>query len=295
MGEYDPVMKSIFHDIGVILLQKFLDSQIISLEVIPMEIPVIQDRKTDYLVKASIRSKESAEEGNDEEVLVHFEFQSFNHHQMAIRMLNYLSHVFFRHGVQDVIQIVIYFGRDPLDMTDNLHFHNAFTELHYRYTITDLSTYDANDFLSDNDPRAFVLAVLARTPDPRHVVREVLTRLKTKVPESTRSRYLLTLDVLAQLRPDLSGIIEEEVERLGLAVELERTISYRRGLEKGRLEGKREGIIKILKLRFNLDADQIGRVQQVLASITDLSKLDELEDLALTAMTFTDFMTRLTL
>ncbi|MGZ8217044.1 hypothetical protein [Methylomagnum sp.] len=116
----------------------------------------------------------------------------------------------------------------------------------------DLYAVDCGEFLRQDSPDAWVLAILCDFGQrlPRDVVHLILTRLQQWFGDNPpRLReYVEMLDVLADNR-DLSLDIYEEMNMLNINVE--KLATYRMGMEKGREEGEHHQALEIAKRMLN--------------------------------------------
>jgi predicted transposase YdaD len=122
---------------------------------------------------------------------------------------------------------------DGLDMPD----------FSYRYQVIDLHGVDCEDFLRQDSPDAWVLAILCdfKTHTPLEILRTILALLLERLhgdPPRLRE-YVEMLEILGSNR-DLGVDIEEELAML--TIDFEKLPTYRMGLKKGKEEGREEGI-----------------------------------------------------
>lgn len=116
---------------------------------------------------------------------------------------------------------------DGLDMPD----------FRYRYRMVDMHQVDCEDFLRQDSPDAWVLAILCDFKDrlPREIIHAILTRLARYFGESPpRLReYVDMLDILASNR-DFNIDIFEELKML--AIDVEKLATYQLGAHNQALE-----------------------------------------------------------
>ena len=92
----------------------------------------------------------------------------------------------------------------------------------------------------------------------------------------------------------LKNIFKEEVDNMGLAIELEKTLSFQMGLEKGRKEGMKEGmkegLLLVLQARFGKESVATNEIKSKLENIKETADLQELKKLVLEIDTITTFV-----
>jgi hypothetical protein len=136
----------------------------------------------------------------------------------------------------------------------------------YRYRLIDMRQLDCDDFLRQDSPDAWVLAILCDFKQhlPREIIHTILDRLTQHFEEHPpRLReYVEMLDILASNR-DLNINIYEELKML--TIDLEQLATYRLGEEKGARQ-------QALEIARNMLADgfQPGQV----ANLTGLPLAD---------------------
>lgn len=190
----------------------------------------VEERRADLVAKVSVQGQPP--------FILHIEIQNDNQRWMPARMLRYLGDLALAYPKLPVRQYLVYIGKKPLTMKDGLDF----PDFQYRYRIIDLRRVDCEDFLRQDSPDAWVLAVLCDFKHrlPREVVHTILARLQQRLrddPPRLRE-YVEMLNVLADNR-DLNLDIYEELNMLN--IDIERLAIYRIGMEKGLEQGIEQG------------------------------------------------------
>ncbi len=284
--EYDLTVKKIVAEVGLTIVSELLGIEVLDHEILSLELITVEKRELDQIHKIKTP---------DGEFILNLEIQSSNDQNMAQRMLEYLAKAHRQHALP-VISVVLYLGAEPMRMPHEITFETRWCTLQFRYTIITLNELSPSHFLNRAEPDYFILAVLASMDPPRELLRAILQKLLDSVPSHHIEDYILKLDVLCQLR-GVEDVLDEEVRTLPVKVELKRLVTYKLGKEDGLKEGLKEGlekglrssIMKILTKRFSMDVNTQREVQERLAVITDLKSLHELEDLALSVESLTEF------
>ena len=236
MGHKDITSKYILKHIVTDMARYLFDMKLDKAELLETETQRIEDRQADLVVKAS--------QGNKDFIL-HIEIQNDNQSKMPIRMLRYFTDIALSWPGYQVVQYLIYIGKQPLTMSSGIERENH----SYQYNIVDMHQIDCSVFLHQDNPEAVVLAILCdfQEQDKRQIVREILNRIQqlTNDNEAQYRDCLLMLEILSKNR-DLSDIIKEE-ERMLSTIKLEDLPSYEIGIEKGLEKGLEEGLEKGIK------------------------------------------------
>lgn len=222
----------------------------------------VEERRADLLAQVTLPEGVA--------FLLHIEIQNDNQAQMPGRMMRYLSDIVLDYPGQPVRQYLVYIGKDNLTMTDGLDM----PDFSYRYRVVDMHQVDCEDFLRQDAPDAWVLAILCDFKDrlPREIIHAILTRLARYFGENPpRLReYVEMLDILASNR-DFNIDIFEELKML--AIDVEKLATYRLGMEKGEQKGAHIQALEIAKKMLEAELNP-GQV----ASLTGLTP-EEVEQL----------------
>lgn len=132
----------------------------------------------------------------------------------------------------------------------------------------------------DQDKRSDLLA-LAVTLAARHFDREFLRRFFRE--ELIQMQYATLIDEWVE------EAVEKAVEKAVQEAEVKATARMAEGIHDRAIAST----LRILNVRFGIDAAQQEATRSKLDSISDLSKLDEVEDRALLAFTFAEFTSHL--
>lgn len=285
MHEYDTALK--------LLLQASTDSLIRQvtggLKVVRWlnaEMPRVQTGRADLLGLTA------------EGVLLHFELQSTNDRDMALRMIEYalLIYRLFRRFPK---QIVLYVGDSPLRMDDS--WNEA--DLAFHYTLVDVRDLDSEALLASPHIEDNLLAILTRLRDQTGTVRQILRRIADLEEPERRSAFAQFL-IISGLRrlapvvkeeaakmPILNDIMDHEVIgpaiRQGLEQGLQQGLQegLRQGLEKGHQKARSEVLKRQLEKRFGslpawveprLSALSVSELDDLLVRVFDVTRLEEL-------------------
>lgn len=252
MGEKDiitkDILKSIARELSKYILKIPIDTDI---ELIEKEFTRVEKREADLLFKS----------GKD---IIHIEIQNNNHKNMHKRMLRYYSDIYFDFDEYNIIQFVIYIGKDKCNMVSKI----KKDKINYEYTIIDMKQIPCRDFLKSNDPSAIALTILCdfEENDKQLVVNTILKRLKESCQDDIEFRSHLKIVEILSTNRNLEENVKKGEEMLTIDIEkmpsfnigLERGMQQgiQKGIEKGKLEGILETAIKMVK-EFNLPVDEV--------------------------------------
>ncbi len=223
MQTFDVVLKLLFEQSRQMLSQ-LTGSPIESW--LPIELPRLQNQRVDLLGRVS--------SGN----LLQLEFQSTNDPTMPLRMAEYSLGVYRLHN-EFPRQIVLYVGRESMQMSDRLEWHaGSFT-----YRLIDLREIDSQPLLASPDTSDNVLSILTRFSNQRRAVEQVLAKVALEKDLDRRGFYLQALLVLAGLR-GLEEEVEKEARKMPVFYDiLDNKVlgrEYKRGHQEGRRESQEE-------------------------------------------------------
>lgn len=107
---------------------------------------------------------------------------------MPKRMLRYCSVIISRFTLP-IIQIVIFLGKEELNMGNSIKMLSLGTSLFYEYQIIDLKKVEAQKFLSSDDPDVYLLGILGKSDNLVEVVRQILSKLKESFEKRTITKH----------------------------------------------------------------------------------------------------------
>jgi hypothetical protein len=174
---------------------------------------------------------ELAEIINDDKskTIIHLEYQTSNHTKMEYRMCEYLIHINLKYPNHSVIQAVLYLGRDENKMKDNLLIESNYTRLNYKYELINLKELPSDAFLQSDMPELVILAVLTKHEPEEDLMHSVIEKLKSLSKDNIFEEHLSMVDALITLRPTLEVSYLEELKKMGLEIDLKKTVGYRFG------------------------------------------------------------------
>jgi len=230
MGDKDIVSKRILKNLVRDFATYLFGLPVVEVEMLDTERQRAEDRRADLVARVAVSGGES--------FLLHIEVQNDNEATMPFRMLRYLSDILLDSPGAPVRQYLVYIGKERLTMTDGF----AMPDFSYRYRIIDMHGVDCHDFLRQDSPDAWVLAILCDFggQGPRDVIHRILTRLIERLgknPPRLRE-YVDMLDILASNR-NLNQHISEELKML--TIDVEKLATYQLGIEKGLEKGIEQG------------------------------------------------------
>ena len=211
-------------------------------------LPEVKDRRVDFLVEL--------EDGK----IFHLELQTTNDKNMPFRMLEYYTLISQKYPSKDIVQMVLYVGEKPLKMENKIEKEN----IKFSYLLKDIKEIKCKELLESEDLTYKILAVLCDVENPSKYFRELLTEL-SKLPERKRRDYLKKLLNLLSYRPKLMEEFKKEEGKMPLTIDretMEKHPLYKEGIEKGKLEAKKEDIIKLYK-KTGWDFEKIADILEL--------------------------------
>lgn len=202
-------------------------------EFLNVELPSVRSRRVDLLILLN----------ND--TILHIEFQSHNHRDMALRMAEYYF-LLVRKYKKPVRQVVIYLGAPKMSMPRR---HDS-ESVSFCYELRDIRSWNADDLLESDHEADYVLAMLAGgREDSLQLIRDVLVKIG-EMSGPAKEKALAFAGVLSGLR-GFERIVFEETIRMGQVIdwkknEILRNL-YAEGVELGVEQGLEQGMSKIVR------------------------------------------------
>ena len=266
-ADYDKIFKENIIALLLPLTEKYLGIAIVAEEVLPEKMQVTQEREADFLRKVTTKEQQ--------ELILHLEFQSTDSPIMDARMLEYYA-IHHKKYSLPIKQFVLYIGRKDIRyMTGKVD-----TEaIAFRYQMIDIRKFKSAELLESNIPEEILLALLGNYERATgvEVIRKILAKLNEKVlDKSVLVRYLNQLTVLSKLR-NLREETVKEINSMPIEIEnIEEDYLYKEGRKEGKEEGKEEekkGLIVRLIKSGKLSLEEIAAIAEVdLHYVQDLSK-----------------------
>ena len=251
------------------------------LEIITPEQPTVEMHQADILIKAL---------HDDQEVLVHFEFQTTDSYdpEMPLRMAGYIIRAIEVYRLP-VYSNVIYLrpdagNNDPGKFAQNLEQHNISIE----YQVFRLIEMDGQEILDLKPVGLIPFTPLMKRPVDMDAAQWLRRCVQTadSIDTSNKPEYLGSLAILGNLVYDAETILEiisEETMQQPSIVEYVAP----QAREQGAQETTRENILEILA--FQLQPEVAETFKSDLESINDLQRLKQLFRAAMRVETPEDF------
>ena len=199
------------------------------------EQPRIEGKRADLVARVK--------DADGKSYILHVEIQNDNQANMPLRMLRYYSDIALQHPKDKVVQYLLYIGKAPMGMTNQISGHNWT----YRHEVLDMRNQDSEYFLSSNNPDAIVLAILCNPQgqEPNALVARIIKELRRLHGDKLNKLRdsLEMLDVLAGNR-GLQNLVKENAE---MYIDVEKLGIYQLVKEKGRAEYQQEIILQLLE------------------------------------------------
>lgn len=144
----------------------------------------------------------------------HFEFQTRNDATMHLRMLEYLHLIMVRHNNENIRQVVVYIGKEPLAMRNAIRKEN----ITYSYEIVNLSQRcDFYQDLIESEAIEDNIAGLLCTPTcQNNIWRRVLRKL-FHLDKVRKADAFTMLHVVSLIRP-VNSTIEREINNMAAEI-----------------------------------------------------------------------------
>ena len=275
MAEFDTIAKHLIHTYPHDFARFALHQDDVEvLGVVDTEQPTVEAHRTDSLIRVCI---------NDEEALVHHEFQTTDSKPpMPQRMAGYIGRGIEQHG-RPIYSNVIYLrpdaGRtDPGHYLQERHGYRVLVQ----YKVIRLSELDGQRILDGGHIGLLPFAPLMQRPagvDAEAWLRQCVHRAQ-EVPmdETVKANYLADLAILSGLvyrLETITTIIAEETMYESSVVQY----FTEKGIEQGIEQGIRQSIQEVLELRFQPEAAR--RLAARIGAIDDVQRLKQLHRAAI--------------
>ncbi|SFD01776.1 conserved hypothetical protein (putative transposase or invertase) [Chitinophaga sp. CF118] len=189
-NRYDKIIKENMDAALPGIMKDVLNLEVSNSEAIPDSIQYTKERRPDVLKKITDR--------NNNEYVLHIEWQSQNDKNMAYRMAEYAVMLYRKYRIP-VEQYVIFIGKGGVKMSSELKHKN----LQFRYEIIDFKKFDYKLFLHSEKPAIKVFAILANFEEDGEdkAVENICNEIRTADDKgSTGNKYFNQLRVLMNIR-----------------------------------------------------------------------------------------------
>ena len=272
--QYDIISKCLSERFTADFAELILGRNVRAIEVLPRELPLTEHR-SDGLARI-------AEE--DQEFILHIEFQTSHDPKMPARMLSYYVRIMDKYDLP-VYPVVIYLNpKDANKTIENTHtsFIRSKQILTFNYEVIKTWELDANTIFDNRLYGLYPLAALANDAKLSDCVEKVKSAVNDKYLDD--DAYVCTR-VFAELK------YSKEVIKNMLTDDLiERSEMYReimgKGVKKGMEKGMEDSIVSVLITRFGEIPD---RLAQRIYHIRDNTVLKDMLKLAVTSRDISEF------
>ncbi|SFD56625.1 conserved hypothetical protein (putative transposase or invertase) [Chitinophaga sp. CF118] len=228
---YDKVIRENMDDALPDIIKDVLHLDVATSEAIPDSIQYTKERRPDVLKKITDR--------NNNEYVLHLEWQSQNDKNMVYRMAEYAVMLHRKYRIP-VEQYVIFIGKGGAKMSCELKHKN----LQFRYEIIDFKNFDYKVFLCSESPAIKVFAILANFEEDgednaiENIYKEIIAADKKG---STGNKYLNQLRVLMNLLTTNIKLKFKKMISTNTFYTKETDVFYLVGKDEGKEEGREEG------------------------------------------------------
>jgi hypothetical protein len=245
-SDYDKIIKENIEAIFLPLAEKYLGISIKTSRKLPGKLQSAIEREPDFA--RIVKTKE------DEEFILHIEFQTVDEKDMVYRMAEYHS-ILLRKYKLPIRQFVVFLGNNSPKMRTKLDQE----EVMKGFGLVNLHALDYKKLLASQIPEEIILAILSKFDIEVERVIELIIRRLQKVSDSkiVLQKYVIQLSILSRLR-NLEEVVTQKSREMPITYDIKKDYLYRqgrkegieKGIEKERLQKeieKKEQIIKMLQ------------------------------------------------
>ncbi len=218
---YDKIMRENLQEIFMPLVAQKLKVKIKKFQPLPDKQETTLERETDAFLLIDSE--------DDEQFILHLEFQVVDDHKMIYRMAEY-------HGIElrkfklPIQHIVIYLGEKTPTMPTKLKPNEVFRA----FSLVDVHQFNPNKWLSSQIPSEIILAILGNYEknDTEEILQAILKKLKRvcKTPNEL-GKYIKQLVILSRLR-GLEAVTLKITRDMPLLIDIEKDYLYQLGIKK---------------------------------------------------------------
>ncbi len=264
--DIDKIFREVLKDIFPVVAQKVIGIPTGQYKPLPVDLQYTSEREADQVWQVSLPDQQ--------DFILHCEFQTTNDKQMLARMLLYYAFLYYQKKLP-IRQYVVYLGKDLVKMEYQLQSG----KLAYSYDLIDLRSFPYQTFLESSSSREVLLAILADFggESGELIVERIIAKLEqicaSKLELSQRALQLLRLAVLR----NLNTIVFNLAKKMAITIDIKEDTLYQEGLQKGQEEGKlagkeqaavnmlRKGMsIELIREITELAAERIAQLKQQL-------------------------------
>ncbi len=239
-NEYDRIIKENIEAVILRLSDKLFGIRPEAMEEITVDLHLTLERKPD------VTRRITDEQGRKS--ILHIEFQVSDETEMVLRMQTYRALLQEIHQLP-VRQFVVYLGQKKPTMKTRISDLISGDDNNFEFELIDIQKYDHERLLSSDIPEEILLAVLGdfQNESPEAVVAKVVKRLLEASQDTTKlQRYIRQLVVMSKLR-NLQEETLLNIEKMPFDFDIETDVIYQRGKQEGKLAGKNDMIIAMLR------------------------------------------------
>ena len=264
-SDYDKIIKENIEAIFLPLAEKYLGISIKTSRKLPGKLQSTIEREPDFA--RIVKTKE------DEEFILHIEFQTADEKDMIYRMAEYHG-ILLRKYKLPVRQFVIFLGKNTPKMRSKLNKN----EVMKGFGLVNLHALDFKKLLTSQIPEEIMLAILSKfDTEVERVIESIIHRLQ-KVSESkiVLQKYVRQLSILSRLR-NLEEVVIQKSKDMPITYDIKKDYLYRQGRKDGIEKGIEKGIKKgIEKERLQQEKERKEQITKMLQSgILSISQIAE--------------------
>jgi len=227
---YDRILRENISTMLPDIIRKFLNIEVSESRPLSTDLPKTIELKPDAVFEVLTTDQNR--------FILHFEFQSQNDPDMAIRMAKYKFLLGDKYKLE-IRQFVIFLGPRPSTMSTELPPMMQYSG----FEILNLCQIDINAFKDAASPEELVLSVLSNFPadESETVIKDIVQRLFNICDNPHQfQKAIQQLTVLSQLRK-LDSFIKENTADMPITIDLRENVMYKDGLQQGLQQGLEQG------------------------------------------------------
>ncbi len=266
-NKFDKIFKENAEKAFLPLVATLLDVELTEYKRIKEKFQTTIEREMDFVFWVKTK--------DDEEFIIHIEFDQNLNNTMIYRMLEYHGYLTNTYHLP-IKHVLIYLGTGTPNVRTMLNEEHIFKG----YELINISTLDPKQFIESDIPESVLLALLANWPElNEEVVRLVRNRLWNLSADKKKFyKYFNQMRIMLGLRK-ASDYLSKIIKDMPLTIDISDDIFFKQGIEKGLKIGLEQGLEQGLEKGLEQGLEQViinghleGISVQLLSKMTGLSE-----------------------